>query len=408
MALINEHYQKLAAGYLFPEIGRRVKAYVTANPDKKVIRMGIGDVVLPLPPSVRTAMKNAVDEMGTVEGFKGYGPEQGYDFLRNDIASDYQRLNVTIDPDEIFVSDGSKCDSGNFQEIFSLNAKVAVTDPVYPVYVDSNVMAGRTGQADANGRYEKLVYLPCTKENGFAPEPPNFATDIAYICSPNNPTGTVISRDLLKRWVDWAKKNKAIIFFDAAYEAYITEPGLVHSIFEIPGARECAVEFHSFSKNGGFTGIRCAYIVIPKELKGQTATGADVSIHQLWSRRHTTKFNGVSYPVQRGAEALYTDAGKAEVKSLVDYYLENAGIIRKTMAELGLDVFGGINAPFVWVKTPSGIGSWEFFDKLLNEAQIVITPGAGFGSCGEGYFRVSSFALRENVLEAMARLKKIQ
>jgi len=406
MALINENYQKLAAGYLFPEIARRVKAYTQNNPQAQVIRMGIGDVVLPLPLTVREAIKAATDEMGTLEGFRGYGPEQGYEFLRQAIANDYKRLDgLEIDSDEIFVSDGSKCDSGNIQEIFSLEAQIAVTDPVYPVYVDTNVMAGRTGIVDQKGRYGRLNYISCTQENSFIPSPPSTAADIVYLCSPNNPTGTVIPRSVLESWVSWARKHKAIILFDAAYEAFITEPGQVHSIFEIPGARECAIELRSFSKNGGFTGIRCAYMVIPKNLMGHTTTGTPVSIHALWSRRHSTKFNGVAYPIQKGTAALYSEAGKKEIEELIKYYLANAQIIRQTLSALGLAVYGGINAPFVWAKTPEGTSSWDFFDTLLHKAQVVVTPGSGFGACGEGYFRVSAFALRENVLAAMDRIK---
>ncbi len=406
MARINDNYLKLAAGYLFPEIGRRVAAFQTDNPEVRLIRLGIGDVVLPLPKSIRRAMHRAVDELGTEKHFHGYGPEQGYGFLREAIAeNDFRARSVDVDADEVFVSDGSKCDSGNIQEIFHVDAVVAVPDPVYPVYVDTNVMAGRTGQPDRHGRYEGIVYLPCTKENGFLPAPPTREVDLVYLCFPNNPTGTVAGRDALAGWVDYAKRSGAILLFDAAYEAYITQDGIPHSIFEIPGAREVAIEFRSFSKNAGFTGTRCAYVVIPKELTGRAADASATSIHKLWNRRHTTKFNGASYPVQAGAAAAYTDQGKREIRERVDYYLANAAIIRAGLIDLGLAVYGGINAPYVWVETPDGMGSWEFFDKLLNQAHVVGTPGAGFGSCGEGFFRLSAFGKREAVEEAIERIR---
>lgn len=404
MALINDNYLKLQAGYLFPEIARRVKSYSESNPKAQIIRMGIGDVVLPLPQAAREAMKVAVDELGTLEGFRGYGPENGYDFLREAIAKDYQEIGVTIDPSEIFVSDGSKCDSGNIQEIFSLKAKIAITDPVYPVYVDSNVMAGRTGVAK-DGRYDNLIYLSTYGENEFDPPLPQQKVDVVYLCSPNNPTGTVISRESLTKWVEWANAHQAIILFDAAYEAFITESNAIHSIFEIPGARTCALEIKSFSKQGGFTGVRCAYQVIPKELMGATEGGEKVSIQSLWARRHSTKFNGVSYPVQRGAAALFSPEGKKQTREIIQYYLENAQQIRKTLESLGYTVHGGINAPYVWVKNLPGKKSWEMFDLFLNQAQIVITPGSGFGACGEGYFRISAFALKEKVHEALERIK---
>ncbi len=407
MAKINAHYQKLQAGYLFPEIGRRVKNFTTENPNAKLIRMGIGDVVLPLAESIRKAMVSAVDEMGTEGGFRGYGPEQGYDFLRNAISGDYKERGIEVSPDEVFVSDGSKCDSGNIQEIFSTDCKIAISDPVYPVYVDTNVMAGRTGIADDLGRYQGFVYMPCTAENDFEPEIPKEHVDVIYLCSPNNPTGTVLSRESLEKWVAYAKKEKAIILFDGAYEAFITEENQVHSIFEIPGAKEVAIEFRSFSKNAGFTGVRCAYTVVPKELMGEGATGEAISIHQMWNRRQSTKFNGVSYPIQRGAEAVFSAEGKKEIRALIDYYMENARLIREAVSAMGFQVFGGINAPYIWAKTPKGITSWDMFDKMLKDAQLVITPGSGFGSCGEGYFRISAFAQRSNVEEAMERIKKL-
>jgi LL-diaminopimelate aminotransferase len=389
MARINDNYLKLAAGYLFPEIGRRVRVFQEANPAAPIIRLGIGDVVLPLPASICDAMHAAVDEMKTPSGFRGYGPEQGYDFLREAIAEhDFRARGAQVDADEVFVSDGSKCDSGNIQEIFAQDARVAIPDPVYPVYVDTNVMAGRTGAADATGRYAGLVYLPCTADGGFLPEPPKEKVDLAYLCFPNNPTGAVARRADLERWVSWARENDAVLLYDAAYEAFITESDIPHSIYEIDGAREVAIEFRSFSKTAGFTGTRCAYIVVPKSLKGSAADGSRVDLHRLWSRRHTTKFNGVSYPVQRGAAAIYTDAGRREVRANIDYYMTNAGIIREGLAKAGLEVHGGVNAPYVWVRTPNSLGSWEFFDLLLSKANVVGTPGAGFGACGEGYFRL--------------------
>ncbi len=406
MARVNTHYRKLSAGYLFPEIGRRVRAFQEKNPGAKLIRMGIGDVVLPLAPAVREAMHRAVDELGTDDGFRGYPPDQGYDFLREAIvAHEFAPRGVRIAPDEIFVSDGSKCDTGNFQEIFAVDARVAVPDPVYPVYVDTNVMAGRTGVADAQGRYEGIVYLPCTEANGFLPEPPRERVDLVYLCSPNNPTGSVASRESLERWVRWAQETGAVILFDAAYAAYVTDPYLPRSIYEIPGAREVAVEFRSYSKAAGFTGVRCAFLVVPRELKGVDARGESVELHALWQRRHSTKFNGVSYPVQCGAAATYTEAGKAQTLAQVRYYLENAALVRKGLADLGLRVFGGTNAPYVWVATPRGTKSWELFDVLLTQAHVVVTPGAGFGPHGEGYFRVSSFARREQVAEALDRIR---
>jgi LL-diaminopimelate aminotransferase len=405
MARVNEHYGKLKAGYLFPEIGRRVAAFQKENPEAKLIRLGIGDVVLPLPEAVREAMHAAVDEMGTDQGFRGYGPEQGYEFLREAIAeNDFRARGVEVDRSEVFVSDGSKCDSGNIQELFAADARVAVPDPVYPVYVDTNVMAGRTGGADEKGRYAGLVYLPCGEDGGFRPSPPAEPVDFVYLCFPNNPTGTAADRDLLTAWVDWARKTRAILLYDAAYEAYITDPELPHSIYEIPGAREVAIEFRSFSKSAGFTGTRCAFVVIPKELEG-VADGKSVSLHAMWNRRHSTKFNGVSYPVQRGAEAVYSEGGRRQVRERVGYYMANARIIREGLRSIGLTVFGGVNAPYVWAKTPDGLSSWEFFDRLLSGAHVVGTPGAGFGACGEGYFRLSAFGKRDNVEEAVERIR---
>lgn len=407
MARMNDNYLKLAAGYLFPEIGRRVAAYQKANPQAAVIRLGIGDVVLPLSGAVRQAMHAAIDEMGVAAGFKGYGPEQGYDFLREAIAKhDFASRGVAIDAGEIFVSDGSKCDSGNIQEIFAEDATLAIPDPVYPVYVDTNVMAGRTGAAGSDGRYAGIQYLPCTEASGFLPALPKRPVDLVYLCSPNNPTGAVATKAELAKWVEWARANDAILLFDAAYERFIRDPELPRSIFEIPGARECAIEFRSYSKTAGFTGIRCAYVVVPKELMGKDAQGRPVQVSKLWDRRTSTKFNGVSYPVQRGAEAVYSPTGAKEVQAHIDYYMENAAIIRAGLAKAGFKTFGGVNAPYVWMKAPAGLDSWQFFDALLARANVVGTPGSGFGSCGEGYLRLSAFGIREKVEEAVDRIAR--
>ncbi|HET6424792.1 MAG TPA: LL-diaminopimelate aminotransferase [Planctomycetaceae bacterium] len=408
MALINDNYSKLKAGYLFPEIGRRVAKFAAENPSAKIIRLGIGDVTEPLPIAVTAAMHAAVDEMGRRESFRGYGPEQGYDFLRNAIAhNDFHSRGAKVAADEIFVSDGSKCDTGNILEIFGAGNTVAVTDPVYPVYVDTNVMAGRTGSADDGGRYAGLVYIPVTAENNFTPALPTQHVDLIYLCYPNNPTGTVATKETLQKWVDYARKEDAIIFFDAAYEAYITEPGIPHSIYEIEGARECAIEFRSFSKTAGFTGTRCAFTVVPKGLTGKAANGERVELHGLWNRRHTTKFNGVSYIIQRGAEAIYSDTGKPQVKKLIDFYLENASVLCAGLRAAGLTVYGGVNAPYVWLKTPRNLSSWAFFDELLSKANLVGTPGSGFGAAGEGYFRLSAFNSRENIEEAVKRIQAV-
>lgn len=408
MANINENYLKLKAGYLFPEISKRVKIYSEKNPSAKIIRLGIGDVTLPIVPSVVDAMVEASKEMGTVEGFHGYGPEQGYSFLLKSIADhDYGSLGIKIDESEIFVSDGSKCDCGNIQEIFSTDSKIAVADPVYPVYVDTNVMAGRTGEIGPDGRYSNLIYMPATKENGFQPEIPKEKADIVYLCYPNNPTGTVTTKESLKAWVEYAKKNNSIILYDSAYEAFISEPGVPRSIYEVEGAKEVAIEFRSFSKTAGFTGLRCAYIVIPKELKGRTRSGEEVSLNSLWNRRHTTKFNGVSYVTQKGAEACYSPQGKKEIQTSIAYYMANASKIRDGLKKAGYEVFGGVNAPYIWLKTSDNLSSWDFFDKLLNKAQVVGTPGSGFGPAGEGYFRLSAFGKKEDVEEAIARITSL-
>lgn len=411
MAFLNDHYLKLKAGYLFPEIARRVKAFTESNPAAaaRLIRCGIGDVTEPLPPAVVAALHRAVDEMGTRATFKGYGPEQGYEWLRSAIAqNDYRAHGLEVADDEVFVSDGSKCDCGNILDILGHQNRIAISDPVYPVYVDTNVMAGHTGEAGADGAYAGLVYLPCTPANGFVPEPPSQPVDLVYLCSPNNPTGAAATRAQLEAWVTYARQHDAILLFDAAYEAYITEPGIPHSIYEIPGARECAIEFRSFSKSGGFTGTRCAFTVVPKSLMARTASGEKKPLHPLWLRRMTTKFNGVPYIVQRAAEALYSAEGKAQVRGLVEHYLGNARILVDGAKAAGLKVFGGVNAPYIWVQTPAGITSWQAFDKILNEADVVITPGSGFGSLGEGYFRVSAFNSRANAEEVSRRLQALK
>jgi LL-diaminopimelate aminotransferase len=411
MAYLNDNYLKLKAGYLFPEIGRRVKAFCDANPEaaKQLIRCGIGDVTEPLPPAVIEALHRAVDEMAQRGTFRGYGPEQGYDFIRAAIAkNDFRDRGIEVADDEIFVSDGSKCDCGNILDVLGGQNKLAISNPVYPVYVDTNVMAGHTGPADESGAYAGVVYLPCTPENGFVPEPPGEQVDIIYLCSPNNPTGATATRDQLKGWVDYALKNRSIILFDAAYEAYISDPAIPHSIYEIPGARECAIEFRSFSKNGGFTGLRCAFTVVPKSLMASAADGKSTALHPLWNRRMSTKFNGVSYPVQRAAEAIYSVEGRKQVRTLIDHYMGNAKILVAGARTAGLTVYGGSNAPYIWTKTPKGITSWEAFDKILNEANVVITPGSGFGSQGEGYFRISSFNSRANAEVVARRLQALK
>jgi LL-diaminopimelate aminotransferase len=408
MARINENYLKLKAGYLFPEIGRRVREFAQANPDKEIIRMGIGDVTQPLTPTVIKAFHEGVEEMANTATFKGYGPEQGYDFLRDAIAKhDYHARGVKISPDEIFVSDGSKCDTGNIQEVFGNENKIAICDPVYPVYADTTVMSGKTGLCRSNGCFDGIIYMPCNEENGFLPELPSERPDLIFLCFPNNPTGTVASKEVLRKWVDYAIKNKCVILYDAAYEAFITDPAIPHSIYEIEGAKSVAIEFRSFSKTAGFTGTRCAFTVIPDELMAYDEAGQPHQVKPLWMRRHTTKFNGVSYPVQKAAAAIYTKEGAKEVKAVIGYYLENARIMIESLKSQGFTVFGGINAPYVWVKTKNGLTSWEFFDILLNEANVVGTPGSGFGPSGEGYFRFSAFAERANVLKAMERLGKM-
>ena len=406
MVQVNGNYLKLKAGYLFPEIGRRVKAFSEAHPEAQVIRLGIGDVTEPLPEACRLAMKAAIDEMGTREGFHGYGPEQGYLWLREAIAThDFQARGCQVSAEEIFVSDGSKCDSANILDILGEGNRIAVTDPVYPVYVDSNVMAGRTGEADASGQYGGLTYLPINAENGFTAQIPSEKVDLIYLCFPNNPTGAVATKEQLQAWVRYARANSSLILFDAAYEAFIQDPALPHSIYEIDGARDCAIEFRSLSKNAGFTGTRCAFTVVPRGLMGTAAHGEAVEIWGLWNRRQCTKFNGVSYIVQRGAEAVYGPEGQAQVKELIAFYMENAALIRRELAAAGLQVYGGEQAPYVWVKTPAGVDSWGFFDLLLSRAHVVGTPGSGFGAAGEGYFRLSAFNSRTAVKEAMGRIQ---
>lgn len=407
MAYINENYLKLPGNYLFAEVARRVAAFRSENPDADVIRLGIGDVTLPLPAASIEAMHAAVDEMGKRETFRGYGPEQGYDFLIDAIIErNYASRGLAVERDEIFVSDGSKSDCGNIQEIFSSDAVVAITDPVYPVYLDTNVMAGRTGPLGADGRFEGVVYLPCTEENNFSPALPDRPVDMIYLCCPNNPTGTTLSRSELKKWVDYARQTDAVILFDAAYAAYVTEPDVPRSIYEIDGARSAAIEFRSFSKTAGFTGTRCGYTVIPKTLTAKAKDGSRHPLNALWSRRHSTKFNGTAYIVQRGAAAIYTEEGQKQVAANIAYYMENARIIREGLSAVGLSVFGGVNAPYIWLKTPNKMSSWSFFDKLLREANVVGTPGAGFGPCGEGYFRLTAFGGREDTEKAVARIRE--
>src|SRR5581483_2564618 len=432
MAYLNENYLKLQAGYLFPEIARRVREFCEKNPDaaKRLIRCGIGDVTEPLPQAAIDAMKRAADELGHRETFRGYGPEQGYDFLRSTIAQrDFRDRQIDVADDEIFVSDGSKCDCGFILDILGDQNKVAVPDPVYPVYVDTNVMTGRSGPARKDGSYEGILYLPCTAENGFVPDPPAEHADIVYLCFPNNPTGAVASREQLSRWIDYAREHDALLLFDAAYEAYIrddphlnplpdqgeadakrqvrVEFKIPHSIFEIPGALDCAIELRSFSKNGGFTGVRCGCTVMPKSVLARTENGRRLPLHPLWQRRWSTKSNSVSYPVQRAAEALYSPEGRKEIRALIEHYMGNAKILRAAAVEAGLNVFGGVNAPYIWVKTPDGVTSWQMFDRMLRDLNVVITPGAGFGAQGEGYIRISAFNSRENAEEVARRLTKL-
>ena len=410
MAYLNENYLKLQAGYLFPEIARRVLEFCKKEPKaaERLIRCGIGDVTEPLPRAVIEAMKRAVEELGHRETFHGYGPEQGYEFLRSTIAQhDYRDRKIDIADDEIFVSDGSKCDCGYILDILGDQNKVAITDPVYPVYVDTNVMAGHTGPARKDGSYEGIVYLPCTAENNFVPEPPKEHVDLVYLCFPNNPTGAVATREQLASWINYARQHDALILFDAAYEAYISDPKVSHSIFEIEGGHECAIELRSFSKIGGFTGVRCGFTVMPKTLLARTDFGKKLPLHPLWHRRWSTKANSVSYPVQRGAEALYSDEGRQQCRALIEHYMGNAKILREACEKIGLHFYGGTNAPYIWVQTPKGLTSWEMFDRMLREINVVVTPGSGFGAQGEGYFRISAFNSRENAEEVARRLEKL-
>lgn len=408
MTQVNENYLKLPGGYLFSQIAKKREAFKQANPKANLISLGIGDVSRPLVPAVLEAMHKAVDEMGQTETFRGYGPEQGYAFLREDILKhDYLARHIDLEADEIFVSDGAKSDVANIQEIFSSSCRIAIQNPVYPVYLDTNVMAGRTGNF-VEGLFEGVVYLPCTAENNFVPALPKERVDLVYLCSPNNPTGTALTVEDLKKWVDWAKENHSIILYDSAYEAFITQPGIAHSIYEIPGAKDVAIEFRSFSKTAGFTGTRCAYTVVPKQLKGHTAGGEEVALNNLWLRRQTTKFNGVPYIVQRGAQAVYTPQGQQQIRQNIELYLKNAQVILQSLKKAGLQAYGGENAPYIWLKTPKGLDSWAFFDKLLTQAHIIGTPGVGFGSCGEGFFRLTAFNTPQLTQEAAERLAKLQ
>ncbi|MFV0466070.1 MAG: LL-diaminopimelate aminotransferase [Lachnospiraceae bacterium] len=404
MFQVNDNFQKLPGSYLFSTIGKKVNAYVSANPDKKIIRLGIGDVTQPLAPAIIEAMHKAVDEMADPATFRGYAPDLGYDFLREAIVeNDYRSRDCDISEDEIFVSDGAKCDSANIQELFAADAKIAVCDPVYPVYVDSNVMAGRTGEYDADtGMWSNVIYMPCTKENNFFPEYPVEAPDVIYLCLPNNPTGTTFTKEQLQGWVDYANRVNAVIIYDAAYEAYISEEDVPHSIYECAGAKKCAMELRSFSKNAGFTGVRLGFTVVPKELIRE-----GVSLNGMWARRHGTKFNGAPYIIQRAGEAVYSKEGKEQLKEQIAYYMKNADYIKNGLQEAGYTVFGGVNAPYIWLKTPEGMSSWDFFDYLLEQANVVGTPGSGFGPSGEGYFRLTAFGSYENTVEAIERIKKM-
>ncbi|MDD7603901.1 MAG: LL-diaminopimelate aminotransferase [Candidatus Limisoma sp.] len=405
MAFINDNFLKLPGSYLFSEIARRVEAFKASHPGVKLIRLGIGDVTRPLPPACIEAMHKAVDEMASADTFRGYGPEQGYEFLRRAIVeNDYAGLD--IDASEVFVSDGAKSDTGNFGDILAQANTIGVTDPIYPVYIDSNVMGGRAGTLAADGHWSDVCYLPCTADNGFAPQIPDRRLDVVYLCYPNNPMGTTLTRSQLAEWVDYALANDTLLLFDAAYEAFITEPDVPHSIYEIEGARRCAVEFRSYSKTAGFTGVRCGFTVVPKDLTVKAADGSRVALNAVWNRRQCTKFNGTSYITQRAAEAIYTPEGKAQVRATIDYYLRNASTMLSGLRAVGLEAYGGVNSPYIWLKTPAGVTSWEFFDKLLNEANVVGTPGAGFGPAGEGYLRLTAFGTYEDCLEAMDRIAK--
>lgn len=405
MTTLNENFLKLQKNYLFADIAQKVAAYKEAHPEAKIIRLGIGDVTRPLAPSVIKALHKAVDEMGCADTFRGYGPEHGYEFLRRAIVeNDFATRGINLDEDEIFINDGAKSDTGNFGDILGTDNSICVTDPIYPVYIDSNVMGGRAGEV-TDGIWSKITYCPCTAANDFVPQLPDHPTDMIYLCYPNNPTGTTLQREELEKWVDYALKNKSLLLYDAAYEAYITREGVPHSIYEIDGAKKCAVEFHSYSKTAGFTGLRCGYTVVPKELVFTSKSGDEVQLNQLWNRRQCTKFNGTAYIVQRAAEAIYSEEGKCEIRETIDYYMTNARIMREALTEVGLKVYGGVDAPYIWLKTPDGVGSWEFFEQLLTQINVVSTPGVGFGPAGEGYIRLTAFGKREECEEAMKRLK---
>ncbi len=410
MVRINENFLELQDSYLFSTIAKKVAEFQKNNPDKEVIKLGIGDVTRPIVPAVVSAMHEAVNEVGTNSNFRGYGPEQGYEFLRKKIVeNDYEKRGVNIDIDEVFISDGAKCDCGNIVDIFGIENKVAITDPVYPVYLDTNVMSGRSGKYNKeNGKYENIVYIPITESNNFKPELPEEKVDMIYLCFPNNPTGTTLSKNELEKWVKYAKENKSVILYDSAYEAFISEDDIPHSIYEIQGAKDVAIEFRSFSKTAGFTGLRCGYVVVPKALKGYSKDENEVSLNKLWNRRQCTKFNGASYIIQKGAEAVYSEEGQKQIKENIAYYMENARIIKKGLNDAGFVTYGGINSPYVWLKVPNGMTSWEFFDKLLNEANVVGTPGVGFGNCGEGYFRLTAFGTKENTIKAIERIAKMK
>lgn len=407
MVTLNENFLKLQKNYLFADIAQKVNAYKEAHPEAQIIRLGIGDVTRPLAPAVIQALHKAVDEMGSAETFRGYGPEHGYEFLRRAIVdNDFSPRGITLDTDEIFINDGAKSDTGNFGDILGTDNSICVTDPIYPVYIDSNVMGGRAGSVE-NGMWSDITYCSCTSKNNFVPELPAHSTDMIYLCYPNNPTGTTLSREELEKWVAYALAHHSILLYDAAYEAYITTEGIPHSIYEIEGAKKCAVEFHSYSKTAGFTGLRCGYTVVPKELVVKSNSGEMVQLNQLWNRRQCTKFNGTAYIVQRAAEATYSEEGKRQVRETIDYYMTNARIMRETLTEVGLQVYGGIDAPYLWLKTPEGVGSWEFFEQLLTQIHVVSTPGVGFGPAGEGYIRLTAFGKREDCEEAMRRLKEM-
>ena len=407
MALVNDHFLKLPNNYLFADVAKKVNAFRVMHPQTRVLSLGIGDVTQPLCPAVTEAMHRAVNELGTVQGFRGYGPEQGYDFLREAILkNDFLTRGIHLDLDEIFINDGSKSDTGNIQELIRWDNSIGVADPIYPVYIDSNVMIGRAGWKGDDGRWSNVVYIPCTAENGFVPQVPDRRVDVVYLCFPNNPTGAIITKPELRKWVNYALKNDTLIFYDAAYQAYIQDDSIPHSIYEIRGARRCAIEFHSFSKTAGFTGVRCGYTVVPKELTAATLNGERIPLNPLWLRRQCTKYNGTSYVSQRAAEATYTPSGKEQVREVINYYMQNAQNMLAALKKCGFEVYGGVNAPYIWMRTPNGISSWKFFEELLYGAHVVCTPGVGFGPSGEGFVRLTAFGSRENTEEALARIER--